>query len=296
MKYYIVFQERSGENFLWAPTKSSYFFFHKNVQEVRKGDVIFINHNAQIVGYSEAITDPYENYNENTTWDPNGHRVDIKVTPLDLPFKMKDYKDKVLEYKNKVEKYFPYNIDGNGNQGYLYEITEEFADFIKAIILEKENKKIESAFSKKAIVEEIDRIIENKNLVGKDAEAIVKIRINQNVFRQQLLNIEKKCKLCGLSNEKLLIASHIKPWSESSEDEKLHIHNGFLFCPHHDKLFDKFLISFEEDGRIIISEKLSKEDRILLNIREDLRIELNNENKKYLKWHRGKFLNKRDKL
>ena len=54
----------------------------------------------------------------------------------------------------------------------------------------------------------------------------------------------------------LLVASHIKPWSISDANEKLDIHNGLLMCPNHDKLFDRGYISFDDTGRILISEKL----------------------------------------
>ena len=52
----------------------------------------------------------------------------------------------------------------------------------------------------------------------------------------------------------LLVASHIKPWSISDANEKLDIHNGLLMCPNHDKLFDRGYISFDDTGRILISE------------------------------------------
>ncbi|WP_435308555.1 HNH endonuclease [Sebaldella termitidis] len=288
MKYFIVFQEKKGEKHLWAPTQNTKSFFHKNILDVRKEDIIFISHGAKIVAYSKAITNPYENYNENTIWDPNGHRVDIEVINLEYSFKMKNYKETVLEYKSKVEKYFPYNVDGNGNQGYLFKITEDFANYIISLIEKNGNKKVE-IYSNREEIEEIEQLLEDKKLIGEEKEVVIKARVNQGIFRKQLLNSECKCKLCGLSNEKLLIASHIKPWSESDKNEKLHIHNGLLFCPHHDKLFDKFLISFEDDGKIIISDELSQEDRMLLNIRDNMKVKISDENKKYLKWHRNEF-------
>jgi putative restriction endonuclease len=289
VKFYVVFQEKSGEDHLWAPTTNTNQFYHLNILKVKKGDVIFINHNTKIIAYSYALTDPYENYYINDKWDPNGHRVDLRVVNLELPFRIKDYKEQVEIYKSKVEKGFPYNIKLGGNQGYLYEITEEFASFISSVINERERKEVVDSPNKIEEIKEINAIIEEKKLVGEEREAVIKIRTNQGIFRKQLLNMECKCKLCGMSNEKLLIASHIKSWVESNETEKLHKYNGFLFCPHHDKLFDKFLISFTDNGEIIISDKLSFEDKILLNIGENMKINLEEDNKIYLQWHRRKF-------
>ena len=84
----------------------------------------------------------------------------------------------------------------------------------------------------------------------------------------------------------MLIASHIKPWSVSKPKEKLNTDNGFLLCPNHDKLFDKGYISFDDDGSILISNKIDDENKKLLNISQETNITLNEDNKKYLKYHR----------
>lgn len=119
-----------------------------------------------------------------------------------------------------------------------------------------------------------------------EKEAIVKIRIGQSKIRQELLSKECKCKMCGVDNEKLLIASHIKPWSKSDSSEKYDLDNLFLLCPNHDALFDKRYISFDDDGKIIISESISEFTKLFMNIHDDMKIKINEKNKIYLKWHR----------
>ncbi|MBO7381377.1 MAG: HNH endonuclease, partial [Neisseriaceae bacterium] len=52
----------------------------------------------------------------------------------------------------------------------------------------------------------------------------------------------------------------LKPWRKSNDKEKLDINNGLLLCPTHDKLIDKGLITFSENGEIIISELLTDDD------------------------------------
>lgn len=126
-----------------------------------------------------------------------------------------------------------------------------------------------------------NKTIEEINEVGEVIERVVKARKNQNKFREALFKRENKCKICGLAHKELLIASHIKPWSESTPEEKLNHFNGFLLCPNHDFLFDKHLITFEDNGQIIISKRLSEDDKQLLNINNDIVINIEEKNKKF---------------
>uniref|UniRef100_UPI003FF015C7 HNH endonuclease n=1 Tax=[Lactobacillus] rogosae TaxID=706562 RepID=UPI003FF015C7 len=133
-------------------------------------------------------------------------------------------------------------------------------------------------------VNEIEKYTEE--LEGKEKEAVVKVRINQDKFREKLINKYKKCCLCNVNMNELLVASHIKPWSISDANEKLDIHNGLLMCPNHDKLFDRGYISFDDTGRILISEKLDDNNRMYMNITPTMKIDITEENIKYIKYHR----------
>ena len=128
--------------------------------------------------------------------------------------------------------------------------------------------------------------IENTNVEGLEKEALVKARVNQGVFRDKLLKKYSKCCLCGVSDTSFLIASHIKPWAESDSTEKLDMENGLLLCPNHDKLFDGGWISFDDDGNIVISNALQQNDKIFMNVRNDMKIALSEKNKQYMKYHR----------
>jgi putative restriction endonuclease len=55
--------------------------------------------------------------------------------------------------------------------------------------------------------------------------------VGQSVFKKALLAIEKKCRICGVTDERFLVASHIKPWSESNNQERLDVNNGLLSEP-----------------------------------------------------------------
>ncbi|MBD5480131.1 MAG: hypothetical protein HDR14_12725 [Lachnospiraceae bacterium] len=140
-----------------------------------------------------------------------------------------------------------------------------------------------------AAIEEAQNIeeeISSFNIEGASKKAIINARVNQGIFRDLLLKRYNKCCLCGMENHTLLIASHIKPWAESEPKEKLDDDNGFLMCPNHDRIFDKGYITFDDDGKIMISNRLTENDRVLLNVDSRMHIELTESNKKYLQFHR----------
>ncbi len=133
---------------------------------------------------------------------------------------------------------------------------------------------------------DIEKELDEEHLLGETREAVIRVRVNQGIFRERLLRKRSRCCLCGVSDPALLTASHIKPWSVSEPEERLDDDNGFLMCPNHDKLFDRGLISFTDDGSILISDVLSTVDRIFMNVNESMRLKLTEKNKEYLQYHR----------
>lgn len=134
--------------------------------------------------------------------------------------------------------------------------------------------------------EEIDKEINGLKLEGYEKETLIKTRVNQGFFRKSLLKQYGKCCLCAIKNPLLLIASHIKPWVSSQPGEKLDPNNGLLLCPNHDRLFDSGLISFDDEGKIIISDQLEETDRVFSNVTTDMSVSVTEKNKPYLKYHR----------
>ena len=179
----------------------------------------------------------------------------------------------------------PERIIGSWTSGYV-DITDKDVDW-------KEYKKRQDKTENKQIKAEdeaLEKEIENLNLKGTDRLAVVKERVNQGVFRSRLLRKYKKCCLCGFDETGLLIASHIKPWAESNPDERTDANNGLLLCPNHDKLFDKYYFTFDEDGNIQISNKLNDTHMRLMNINSDMKMDMSHKTKTYMEYHRRKFL------
>lgn len=136
-------------------------------------------------------------------------------------------------------------------------IFEEFSNNWEKLVLESELL-LENLGDKK--LEEIDlkQIIEK---TGKEKLQLVKVRVNQNFFRQLVLvNYDEKCALCSLNHTSLLVASHIVPWSKNKE-HRLNPKNGLCLCAIHDRAFDSGLISFDENLTILFSNEIEKIDK-----------------------------------
>lgn len=128
-----------------------------------------------------------------------------------------------------------------------------------------------------------------------EVDRLVKQRIGQDIFRDSLLEYwDGKCALTGLSIKTLLRASHIKPWASCTENhERLSVYNGILLSPNFDAAFDSGLISFQDDGELIVSNQLSDVDQELLGFKFGARI-LGFEagHKPFLQWHRDQLFKK----
>lgn len=125
------------------------------------------------------------------------------------------------------------------------------------------------------------------DVTNTEREQIIKARIGQSAFKLGLLKKETKCNLCSVKDERLLIASHIKPWRECDTSERLDLDNGLLLCPNHDWLFDKGYISFTDKGDILINETLNESTKTFMNLNEKMNITLNKNQKVYIEWHRN---------
>ncbi len=143
------------------------------------------------------------------------------------------------------------------------------------------------------LVDDIEAIRKDRTISETQKELLTFARIGQGKYRKDLIGLWGKCSVSECNMTDLLIASHIKPWSESSNEEKLDPYNGLLLLPNYDKLFDKHLISFDDDGKIIISPQIKKEEYKVLGISpKDKLFKIFDENKPYLKIHREIFCSK----
>ncbi|WP_220682712.1 HNH endonuclease [Methanofollis formosanus] len=129
-----------------------------------------------------------------------------------------------------------------------------------------------------------------RELPETERASLVLSRIGQGVFRSDLKNYWKTCAVTGCAETELLVASHIKPWRDSDNFERLDVYNGLLLVPQIDRAFDRGYVSFDDGGKIIISRNLSDGDRKKLGIYPGMRLRTVEKNHRpYLEYHRQKI-------
>jgi HNH endonuclease len=117
-----------------------------------------------------------------------------------------------------------------------------------------EDTTIESHPFAQELADEI-RILRNPELSATEKEALIAARRGCGIFRQKVFAVETNCRVTRVDDPNHLIACHIKPWSESSNAERLAENNGLMLAPHLAHLFDMGLISFMDNGDILVSRR-----------------------------------------
>ena len=137
-----------------------------------------------------------------------------------------------------------------------------------------------------SILTEIKAVENDNNIKATEKDSIVKSRIGQGIFRNELIEYWHGCAISQCPFTWMLIASHIKPWRDADNQERLDTYNGLLLLPNYDKLFDIGYISFTQTGKIMYSRLLDKFDREAIGLTSDLHlVKLENQHLKYLKYH-----------
>jgi putative restriction endonuclease len=141
------------------------------------------------------------------------------------------------------------------------QVWNEFYDNWASALLESEKLLAEK---KHTTIEKLNKIeIDDLPKEGREKEQLVKVRVNQSIFRTMILaTYNNKCCITGIDNLDLLIASHIVPWSKD-EKNRLNPMNGLCLNTLHDRAFDKGLITISaEDYSIKVSSRLKKKNSV----------------------------------
>ncbi|AXF20574.1 hypothetical protein CUJ89_08810 [Burkholderia pyrrocinia] len=288
----LTISEVLSGNFLWAPEhtvtqsgKVQHLEHWDNVAKVKAGDLIFCCHSQRISHIAKATADSYSaprppsrSFSE---WNAGGNRVDVDLVELKTPL----FRDEIAhEFISRFDDdatpslftsagtlkqiYMAHLPQDAG--GYLLEASQTIEHFEDTLIASGGNGKKVSKTTR---------------------DAIVKARVGQGKFRADLLKRwNNQCSLTGLSNTDLLVASHIHAWSLSTNDERIDPDNGLLLAPHIDRLFDKGLISFGQDGGLLVGPKLSERDQQLLALDRYTSLrKITKGNKAFLARHRARY-------
>jgi putative restriction endonuclease len=281
MRYWWVnqnqtFRQEIAGGYLWSPKRNANGArnpFYESMREVAPGDLTFSFVDTRIVAiglaksYCWECPKPIEFGSVGQNWENVGWRVNVSFAPLLNKIRPKDHMGVLKAVL--PNRYAPLQPSGNGLQGiYLTELSQDFAQVLGGLIGEEARSLTAAAGA--GATDEDGRIVTGDDLDiwerrleeqvesdvsmnETDREAIVRARRGQGLFKQRVMEIETRCRVTGVDNLSHLLASHCKPWRDSSNEERLNGENGLLLTPNIDHLFDRGFIGFEDSGNLIIS-------------------------------------------
>ncbi len=278
-------QEIEGQ-YLWSPKTSKRGMrnrFYDNMRKANPGDLV-LSYADQVIRYVGRVAEfaftapkPSEFGSTGAYWHHEGWLLPVFWTPLDPPIRPKSLLTELGPLL--PQKYSPIRAySGDGNQGvYLANIPEEVFEVIVQVTsydLTLLARGGANRLTFQVVKDELDDRVEDS--IRADAamestvrDAVIQARRGQGRFRSSVETIEKACRLTGITNPSLLIASHIKPWrSCDSAQERLDGMNGLMLTPDADLLFDRGFITFEDDGEIRISPRFDQDDLRRLGLGE----------------------------
>ena len=270
-----TFRQEFGGGYVWCPKRKqngAQNHFYETVRQVSPGDLVLSYANAAVQGFGFAQTFCYSCPRPNDfgkvgdSWDERGWRVDVGFRKFPESLRTADHAEMIAPLL--PERYSPIRTGGMGNQGaYFSQISRAMA----LLILQLADSSAHRLVAGHTVAEGEDLIddglpvitewedrqqrgIEHTGEIPETTRvALIQARRGQGLFRKGVAKFEHACRITKVDNPAHLIASHIKPWREADNEERLAPGNGLLLTPSIDHLFDRGFISFTDEGDLITS-------------------------------------------
>jgi len=321
MRYWWVnqnqtFRQEIDGGYLWSPKRNQNGHrnpFYEFMREVAPGDIVFSFCDTRIAalgivsGYCRESPKPEEFGTAGTNWSRIGWRVGVRWQRLSNGVRPKDHIARLRP--DLAGKYAPLTPDGNGLQSvYLTQVSAGFASTLFALIgreatgvadVGREISKIErDSPAPELDIEEWERRVEaaiatDAAIRETERTALVQARRGQGLFRDNVRTIERACRITKVERMEHLIASHVQPWRDSSNEQRLDGENGLLLTPTVDHLFDKGFISFENSGQLIVSPVADRRSLTRMGIDTENNVNVgafSEGQRQYLDFHRENVL------
>jgi hypothetical protein len=296
---------------LWSPKRNANGArnpFYETMREVSPGDVVFsfVDTLIAAIGVAQSYCwespKPAEFGTTGQYWENIGWKVRVQFTPVVHRVRPKDHIG-VLRPLFPA-RYGPLQANGDGKQGvYLTELTTEFAEALAGLI-GAEAQSVVGSVPIGAPMQTNDDLdywehrleagVESDSALAlTEREAIIRARRGQGLFKDRVMEIEDCCRITHVNNPVHLVASHCKPWRDSSNHERLDGENGLLLTPSIDHLFDRGFIGFETDGTLIISPVAHRPslERMGIDVRGRVNVgRFTSGQKNFLDFHRSMVL------
>ncbi len=179
---------------------------------------------------------------------------------------------KVYELTEKAKQLEQFQVRDSKGNGMYSAAVNSYVSFL-------------SDLSQVDLKSDVQQILEDKALTDTEKTIMTNARMGQGRFREQLVAMWNGCAVTGYADKRLLVASHIKPWSRSNNQERLDKFNGLLLLANLDKAFDLGFISFADTGQVMISSQLERPE--VLGIKEGMAFHVRSEHRQYLDFHRS---------
>lgn len=266
MKYWWVNQNQTFKHevrgsFMWSPklrkngTRNQ---FYEYMREVSPGDVVFSFCDTRIMAIGvvsgKAQAGPKPDFGTaGSGWSEDGWYVPVDYCRLEHEIRPKDHMLVLRPFL--PTKYSPLQASGDGLQSvYLTAVPEALADALIGLIGDSYWAAFnEIALAQNPITTELDDLSADRMILGPTfKEQIVRARRGQGVFRSNVLLREEYCRVTKVAEPRHLVASHIKPWRDANDSERLDGANGLLLSPHIDHLFDEGYMTFTAGRRLLV--------------------------------------------
>lgn len=283
-----VRQEVEGQ-YLWSPKTNANGRrnqSYENMRQASPGDLV-LSYAFGKIGWIGHVTEfaitapkPAEFRNAGSYWDHEGWLLPVYWVPLEPPVRPKTRIGALGPLL--PQKHSPISpLTGDGNQNvYLASVGPElFEEIVSGAILDR-NALVRggsNSLTFDVVTEQLNDAAErwvekDPGLDSTTKQSLIHARRGQGVFRRNVEAREKACRLTGITNPTLLIASHIKPWRVcKTAKERLDGANGLLLTPDADHLFDRGFISFDESGEVIASPRVPSKDLVRLGFDQLMR-------------------------
>jgi putative restriction endonuclease len=278
MRYWWVNQNQTYRHeipggYLWSPKRKANGNrnpFYDFMREVAPGDVVFSFADAQVKAIGIVVSNAYESPKPmefgqaGAYWDNIGWRVDVRFIELKGPIRPAAHMAQLAPVLPK--RYSPLLPNGGGLQSvYLTRVPENFATTLVDVIGREarnivEGNRVADRLDQAPAVglvqweeHELAKVAADRHLPETTREAVVLARRGQGLFKLNVMQRERECRLTKVDRLEHLRASHCKPWRDANNTERLDGENGLLLTPDADHLFDRGFVSFEDDGEVLWS-------------------------------------------
>jgi hypothetical protein len=283
---------------MWSPKQNANGArnqFYENMREVSPGDVVFSFCDTRIksigVVTASAQTGPKPDFGAaGSNWSKEGWFVPVDYCGLNNEIRPKEHISILRPFL--PARYSPLQENGDGLQSvYLAEIPKAFADALIGLIGPAywDAYSTIAAFQNPSDVMDQQDPISDRSIIGPTfRDQIVRARRGQGVFRSNVLLREEFCRVTGVNEPRHLKASHIKPWRDANDTERLDGANGLLLSPHIDHLFDEGYITFSPSQELVIVPEVREKLLDAWGIDVGVRVgEFSKEQNAYLEYHRA---------